>query len=148
MTRRREPSLPELVRDTPVRPLKPLDVTLYRYSADLATLPPPPQSLEERRGAVLEKIRGKTASGSWDAEQLMGADRAWFEEVLAKRIAEERAAHDKERADKAEAELAATRKFWMTVLAGVLIGVIVGGITWTAVVIVEASHHQQEQRIP
>ena len=108
--KKREPSLHDLTRDTPVRTLSPLDDRLSRYNADLDSVPPPPGLDEERQSFVDKRLtddRGKVSkSGSWDLEKILGGQQVYYERALERAIAEERRAHEQEKADEAKAELA------------------------------------------
>lgn len=131
-----EPTLEELARQTPTRPMHPADEELSSF---LASLPPPPM-LEERKQEFVEKrVRQQLKSGSWEFDDLWEGQRTFYVGAMhaAKRDWEARA--DKARADKAEAELAETRKFWRIVAAGVLVGCIVGAIGWIAVELIRHS---------
>jgi hypothetical protein len=100
---KRERSLHEEVHDTPAKPMNALDARLARFNADLDSIPPPPPAFEQKRDSVLEKIRPVSRSGSWNVEELLGDQKAYYERALAVAIGAEREAHQKERADRLQA---------------------------------------------
>lgn len=148
MTRRREPSLPELVRDTPVRALTPVDEECL---ALLHSSPPPPMPGAYPRPSG--SMRQWSNSDVFDVEAITQAAREAMAREAARKIEDERALHAKELEiaelkadkrrleDKAEAKAEAIRKFWATVIAGILVGAVLGVGGWVAVVLIEASRH-------
>jgi hypothetical protein len=124
------------------RALSPVDEEVIAY---LKSLPPPPEIARGR------ETWPRTGSGSWDVDAILGIQQTYYADAIAKRIAEERAAavRDAEfaelRAEKwlveqqLESLLAERRKFWSVVLAGIIIGVVVGVLGWVSFVLIAAS---------
>lgn len=107
------------VHDTPVKMLTPMDETLARYNADLDSIPPPPPDFTTKRDSLVHRARARWQSGSYDIEELLGEQKAFFERALAIRIGEERLAHEKERAeqekeraDRLQREIDRKRDWW------------------------------------
>lgn len=96
---------------------------------------PPPAALSVSRERVIARVGKNT--GSWELEELERELRATIERAAAEKLAA-MAARLAEEVDARKALQGTVkeirdgqRKFWMTVLAGVLIGVIVAGFGWT-----------------
>jgi hypothetical protein len=134
------------MHDTPAKPMSAQDVVLSRYVQDLPSVPPPPDGFQERRAAVVERVRDVTKSGSWDVERAMIETDSYYQRALAVAIVEERRINDRARfedrleherektaaanarADKAEAQIEKDRDGWKGMWRGVAASVIAAGI--------------------
>ena len=123
--RRREPTLPELVRDTPVHPRSPVDEELVSF---LKSLPPAPEEVADARQRVLDRMpRHRLESGSFDLDAIERSVRDSVARQAAEQLADANAATVRAIAERQ----ALVRKWWWDrggKLADAAIFLIFGGI--------------------
>ena len=95
----------------------------------------PPSTLTESRNRVLNRVSN---TGSYDVRALEHELRTVVERAAAEKLVEE--IKKREKAEQVLNEYQTERrKFWNTIIAGVMIGILVGLITWISIVLTHAA---------
>jgi uncharacterized membrane protein YraQ (UPF0718 family) len=141
MSRHRSPSYDDLLKayiKGEELPSFPIDEDIVIAQRDLRRRidsNPPPSSLTESRNRVLNRV---SDTGSYDVRALENELRTVIERAAAEKLVEEI-----KRREKAEEALnnyeTEKRKFWNTIIAGVLIAIIVSTITWITITLIHVS---------